>query len=192
MPTYGLYLSTLVHEFIGIYVRKLSTLFKVWLENNSKRFKYKPIGISKDKYIFAGINPNISLKIINSLNMMIVNYHFNDEEDEYDHIEIGWIETLAYEENKGFTDLGWVEPYNNRYYPSYEELVYENIFEMLLKFCDEKFIEDNCYCLIIGNGFSMADICTNSKFEKFKENNIEEQVFKLDLFTRSDSETILR
>ena len=24
MPTYGLYLSTLVHEFIGIYVRKLS------------------------------------------------------------------------------------------------------------------------------------------------------------------------
>ena len=38
----------------------------------------------------------------------------------------------------------------------------------------------------------MADICTNSKFEKFKENNIEEQVFKLDLFTRSDSETILR
>ena len=28
---------------------KLSTLFKVWLENNSKRFKYKPIGISKDK-----------------------------------------------------------------------------------------------------------------------------------------------
>ena len=26
MPTYGLYLSTLVHEFIGIYVRKLSIL----------------------------------------------------------------------------------------------------------------------------------------------------------------------
>lgn len=26
MPTYGLYLSTLVHEFIGIYVRKLSNL----------------------------------------------------------------------------------------------------------------------------------------------------------------------
>ena len=42
------------------------------------------------------------------------------------------------------------------------------------------------------NSFSMADICTNSKFEKFKENNIEEQVFNLDLFTRSDSETILR
>ena len=27
MPTYGLYLSTLVHEFIGIYVRKLRFLF---------------------------------------------------------------------------------------------------------------------------------------------------------------------
>lgn len=26
MPTYGLYLSTLVHEFIGIYVRKLRIL----------------------------------------------------------------------------------------------------------------------------------------------------------------------
>ena len=28
MPTYGLYLSTLVHEFIGIYVRKLSKTYK--------------------------------------------------------------------------------------------------------------------------------------------------------------------
>ena len=27
MPTYGLYLSTLVHEFSGIYVRKLSNMF---------------------------------------------------------------------------------------------------------------------------------------------------------------------
>ena len=32
MPTYGLYLSTLVHEFIGIYVRKLSK----YLKENSK------------------------------------------------------------------------------------------------------------------------------------------------------------
>ncbi len=27
MPTYGLYLSTLVHEFSGIYVRKLSYVY---------------------------------------------------------------------------------------------------------------------------------------------------------------------
>ena len=29
MPTYGLYLSTLVHEFIGIYVRKLSKIYSL-------------------------------------------------------------------------------------------------------------------------------------------------------------------
>ena len=29
MPTYGLYLSTLVYEFIGIYVRKLSYLKEI-------------------------------------------------------------------------------------------------------------------------------------------------------------------
>ena len=29
MPTYGLYLSTLVHEFIGIYVRKLSNYITI-------------------------------------------------------------------------------------------------------------------------------------------------------------------
>ena len=34
MPTYGLYLSTLVHEFIGIYVRKLSK--KVCILYNNK------------------------------------------------------------------------------------------------------------------------------------------------------------
>ena len=171
---------------------RLTTLFKVWLENNSKRFKYKPIEISKDKYIFAGINPNISLKIINSLKMMVVNYHFNYEEDEYDHIDIGWIETLAYEENKGFTDLGWEEPYNNRYYPSYEELVYENIFDALVEFCNEKFIEENSYSLIISDGFTMACICNNSQFEKLREANKDSHVLQLDLFIRSDIETVLR
>ncbi len=41
MPTYGLYLSTLVHEFIGIYVRKLSNnvtaklLIKIYTEKPS-------------------------------------------------------------------------------------------------------------------------------------------------------------
>ena len=37
MPTYGLYLSTLVHEFIGIYVRKLSKNIKdydFYMEDN--------------------------------------------------------------------------------------------------------------------------------------------------------------
>ena len=38
----------------------------------------------------------------------------------------------------------------------------------------------------------MADICTNSKFEKLKAINKDSQVLQLDLFIRSDSETILR
>ncbi len=38
MPTYGLYLSTLVHEFIGIYVRKLSNYYtKTGLEAGTGR-----------------------------------------------------------------------------------------------------------------------------------------------------------
>lgn len=36
MPTYGLYLSTLVHEFIGIYVRKLSNHY---IENKTESRK---------------------------------------------------------------------------------------------------------------------------------------------------------
>ena len=36
MPTYGLYLSTLVHEFIGIYVRKLS-----YLDNALEKLKFE-------------------------------------------------------------------------------------------------------------------------------------------------------
>ena len=36
MPTYGLYLSTLVHEFIGIYVRKLS-----YLDNVLEKLKFE-------------------------------------------------------------------------------------------------------------------------------------------------------
>ena len=53
MPTYGLYLSTLVHEFIGIYVRKLSILFLLLIIGAFiiiLGYKvYKNIGLSVDK-----------------------------------------------------------------------------------------------------------------------------------------------
>ena len=45
MPTYGLYLSTLVHEFIGIYVRKLRTLLGD--ENMIGGDAYKPGDVLK-------------------------------------------------------------------------------------------------------------------------------------------------
>ena len=70
MPTYGLYLSTLVLEFIGIYVRKLSNfivcnlcffifLYKFkskrslyWKAKWSKKFTNKSFGIQKfSKYL---------------------------------------------------------------------------------------------------------------------------------------------
>ena len=35
MPTYGLYLSTLVHEFSGIYVRKLSNSIYLYSYSSS-------------------------------------------------------------------------------------------------------------------------------------------------------------
>jgi hypothetical protein len=63
---------------------------------------------------------------------------------------------------------------------------------MLLKFCDEKFIEENSYSLIISDGFTMACICNNSQFEKLREANKDSQVLQLDLFIRSDIETIPR
>ena len=80
MPTYGLYLSTLVHEFIGIYVRKLSklinkdelqiggktvtTLANVFISSTTK---YIPL-ISKDI-------PCILLEVASNLDNLKLNYN---------------------------------------------------------------------------------------------------------------------
>ncbi len=43
MLTYGLYLSTLVHEFIGIYVRKLSNIINEFIKREENLMKLKLI-----------------------------------------------------------------------------------------------------------------------------------------------------
>jgi PAS domain S-box-containing protein len=63
VPTYGLYLSTLVHEFIGIYVRKLSIYYNDWkpftsYENGNIE------GLSADIIKNLASNSNLKLNFI--------------------------------------------------------------------------------------------------------------------------------
>ena len=51
MPTYGLYLSTLVHEFIGIYVRKLSKIFTINSEMIVKKLSEKQKRVIVDSLV---------------------------------------------------------------------------------------------------------------------------------------------
>ena len=65
MPTYGLYLSTLVHEFSGIYVRKLS-------KNISQQTISKDLNISRATIsnFESGTSSDIGLKKV----LQIVDY----------------------------------------------------------------------------------------------------------------------
>ena len=62
MPTYGLYLSTLVHEFIGIYVRKLSNIF---ISN------YEKVIIISTKLEFDDLNIHGELFILTTDNSIL-------------------------------------------------------------------------------------------------------------------------
>ena len=87
MPTYGLYLSTLVHEFSGIYVRKLSYILKILYfstehltaEEISNKIKtdYKvSIGIAT---VYRAMKFFSDLKLVNQLDIGdgIIRYELN-------------------------------------------------------------------------------------------------------------------
>lgn len=124
----------------------ISQLFPRWLEINEQKFKYKPIKISNNKYIFTSINPEIYLSISDEEKETSI--HYSHDEEIYDYHDINYIKQLVYVLNKGFRDKGEISESEKRYYPSFKLLVYENLFEGITHFCDKYFVEQNHYFLV--------------------------------------------
>ena len=89
MPTYGLYLSTLVHEFIGIYVRKLSKIIhiKIYQDENNLCIEFLDNGGGiKDEFINRVFEPYFTTKHKSQgtgvglyMSLQIVTKHLNGE-----------------------------------------------------------------------------------------------------------------
>lgn len=160
----------------------LTTYFDKWLKKNINQFKYKPIKIAFGRYIFEGIIENITLFIDND-NCEIDIYFDNDDGENYDHLDIGYIQRARHIKTKGYTDLDWIDEYKNRFYPTYKEILIKNLFEPLIQYCDDYFIEKNHLYLADMSSVTFAMIGNSSEGKDIisLEKNLNETSKKINL-----------
>ena len=143
-------------------------LFERWLDKNIDLFKYKPIKIGFGRYKFDGIVSNITLVIDNS-SCEIDIFFDNDDGVNYDHYEIGYIEKARNVKNKGYTDTGWIGKYKNRFYPTYKDMIIENLFLPLISYCDNHFMDGNHLYLVNKSFLTFAMIGDENDAKKIKK-----------------------
>jgi len=175
-------------------LKPITELFEVWLLQNNHCFHYCPVKIMDGLYKFDGIIDSIGLEISNdTIETMIIFCGQNNEK--YDHISLGYFDEVVLIKDKGYTDKGWRGDFQNRYYTSYEAMVFENLFEPIITYCNSYFVVENnlylvsiethgCTFALIGNGEDREEI---DKLEKISQGIIREdtckyQVTKWNLF----------
>jgi len=142
--------------------------FERWLNKNLHQFKYKPYKVGYGKYNFDGIIDNIVLKVDDRLTEIDIVF-YNSKGEPHDHIVIDYIEKAKYIKGKGYTDLGWIGKYKNRYYPTYIQMIEENIFNRVVEYCNNHFKEDNYLYIVSYKFIEMAMIGTHSEIKPIKK-----------------------
>jgi hypothetical protein len=182
---YDLFDTTQKHETSYIRdERSTELLFEKWLEKNSDRFTYKPKRIKPSEYSFEGIIKNISLRVA----CEECSICFDDNDGEYfDHIDIEYIEYLDYKEGKGYYDEGTILYYIKRnlpipYYPTYEDIIHQTLFETIINYCDKHFIKENSLYLMNSSGWRSASIspADNDKQELKQVEHLNKDSFSSD------------
>jgi len=184
--------------------------FDNWLEKNIDRFKYKPIKIGFNKYRFEGIIDSIILQITKDTREVTIlmyspnKFQSNESEIDYDMKDISWFYKVQHIKDKGYTDLGWIDEYKDTYYPTFKDMVHTELFEPLVKYCNNFFIQENSLYIVeckygvtmgvIGNAIQgkslqkLEDTCvdTNNKL-KMSLDEIP-KVYKFDIFIDSKND----
>ena len=143
--------------------------FDKWLIDNIDRFEHKPINIEFNKYSFEGIVENIILVLDDNNCESIIEYHNN--EIKYDTLLLGYIENLKYIEDKGYTDTAWIGKFKDNYYSTYADIINENIFNPIVKYCNDVLIKENHLYLVDmkSNEITFALIGDNSQEKEIQK-----------------------
>lgn len=120
---------------------KIERYFYDWLYQNKDRFNHKPIQKETHMFYFEGITKQIYLAIdMRQMEAMLIIE--NKDGNIYDLYAIAYIGSLSYDSNKGYFDADRVDKVY-AYYPSLKELLIAEIFEPIIKYCNEIFIREN-------------------------------------------------
>ena len=112
---------------------KTKQIFKVWLNKNINKFRYKPIFEKDGVYYFRGLDKNIQLCLsFKSVEAMICFYHKNEL---FDMRVIEYIGILKHNK-KGFFD----DDRNPKtYYKNYKKFIINEVFNHILEFVNQNF-----------------------------------------------------
>jgi hypothetical protein len=157
----------------------LNKYFQRWLNKNIDKFTHKPIEVGYCRYIFNGITSHIELYINNRSNEVEIQVLNHNEL--VDIIFTQFIYRAKHIKNKGYTDLSWINEYKNRFYSTYQDMIYVELFEPLVNYSNNIFIPKNDLYLIYSDGYTEAIICdkNNTKIAKLKEKQTKITTIKL-------------
>jgi len=163
----------------GSYMRtsKVKKIFRKWLKNNIDRFNYKPYAVNSmcDRYYFEGITKHVTLVLDYRLPEAMLYHH----KECCNHDVIQYIGYEKYDPKKGYYDADRVddtgEPYPDgheifKYYLTQEELYVNEVFEPIIKFVNEKFVEENQVYVSQSDCSVSSIIAPKADYEKLKEN----------------------
>ncbi len=119
-------------------------VFYNWMEDNMDSFLYKPCFLfkkdSRVTYTFEGICKKITLEVELSIPEAMICYSESDAVDELwsMHKVLEYIGWEKYDPEKGYYDADR-EDGNYTYFPTKAELYINEVFETILKYCQEYF-----------------------------------------------------
>lgn len=149
---------------------KSESIFFEWLHENIDRFNNKPFPDGRGGFYFTGIIKSISLHIDFNQPEAMLSLDDIDSGENYDFISIQYIGNEKYNSSKGFYDADRIDNIYT-YYDSYKELIIIEVFEPIIKYCNEKFKEENSLYLIDYNGGTEAFIASNDETDILKIKN---------------------
>ena len=146
---------------------KVKKLFREWLKENMHRFKYKPYPKNSvcNEYYFEGISKNITLVMNYRIPEAMV-YHCKDC---CDHDVIQYIGYEKHDPQKGYYDFDRLDD-KYEYFPTQEALYIHDVFEYIITYVNEKFVEGNQIYINKSECYSSSTIAPKADYDKLKEN----------------------
>ena len=156
---------------------KVKKIFRKWLKENMHCFKYTPYPKNSvcNEYHFRGISKRITLVMDYRIPEAMV-YHCKNC---CDHDVIQYIGYEKYDSKRGYYDSDRVdddcELYPDghdifEYYPTQRELYITEVFEHIITYVNEKFVEGNQIYINKSECYSSSTIAPKADYDKLKEN----------------------
>lgn len=146
---------------------KVKKIFRQWLKDNMHRFKYKPYAVNSvcNEYHFEGISKNVTLVMDYQMPEAMV-YHGKDC---CNHDVIQYIGDEKYDPQMGYYDFDRLDD-KYEYFPTQEALYVNDVFEYIITYVDEKFVEGNQIYINKSECYSSSTIAPKADYDKLKEN----------------------